>query len=90
MSKLHIKHIDHKNFVPKEGQRDGLMCSNKKSITRCPSFGTTELKEEIFSEKELENISELCFVFKKIRGRLISEGYSIEYLRKKLYESKAQ
>lgn len=39
MEKLHIKLIDNKNFVPKEGQCDGLMCSNKKSITHCPSFG---------------------------------------------------
>jgi hypothetical protein len=49
MSKLHIKLIDQENFVPKEGQCDGLMCSNKKSITHCPSlcYETVESNEKL-------------------------------------------
>lgn len=39
MNKLHDKLIDHKNFEPKEGQCDDLACSNKRSITHCPSLG---------------------------------------------------
>jgi len=38
MKKQHIKLIDNKNFEPREGQCDGLMCCNKKSITHCPSL----------------------------------------------------
>ena len=44
--------------------------------------------EYIFSEEELENISGLCSTLQKIRKRLISEGYSIDELRKKLLEGK--
>ncbi len=47
MEKLHIKLIDNKNFVPKEGQCDDLMCSNKKSITHCPSFGIKTKEERV-------------------------------------------
>lgn len=39
MNKLHDKLIDHKNFEPREGQCDDLACSNKRSITHCPSLG---------------------------------------------------
>ena len=39
MNKLHDKLIDHKNFELKEGQCDDLACSNKRSITHCPSLG---------------------------------------------------
>lgn len=39
MNKQHIKLIDNKNFEPREGQCDSLMCCNKKSITHCPSLG---------------------------------------------------
>lgn len=38
MKKLHAKLIDNKTFEPKEGQCDDLACSNKKSITHCPSL----------------------------------------------------
>jgi hypothetical protein len=38
MDELHIKLIDQQNFEPKEGQCDDLMCSNKRSITHCPSL----------------------------------------------------
>ncbi|MFA5778430.1 MAG: hypothetical protein WC870_03030 [Candidatus Paceibacterota bacterium] len=86
MDKLHSRLISDNNFEPREGQRD-LLCSNNESL-RCPSFGLQELKENIFSEEELENISGLCFILKKIRGRLISEGYSMENLRKQIYEQK--
>jgi hypothetical protein len=86
MNELHTELISDNNFEPKEGQRD-LVCSNIESL-RCPSFGNQEINEEIFTEEELENISGLCFIFKKIRGRLISEGYSIENLRKQIYEQK--
>lgn len=47
IKKLHIKLIDNKNFEPKEGQCDGLMCSNKKSITHCPSFGFNINSEDV-------------------------------------------
>ena len=43
MKKLHIKLIDDTTFEPKEGQCDDLMCSNKKSITHCPSLDYKEL-----------------------------------------------
>jgi hypothetical protein len=39
MDKLHIKLIDSFKFEPREGQCDDLVCSNKKSITHCPSLG---------------------------------------------------
>ena len=86
MDKLHESLIGEKDFKHGEGQRE-LLCSNRDSL-RCPSLCTQEPKEEIFSEEELENISGLCSVLKKIRGRLISEGYSIENLRKQIYEQK--
>jgi len=86
MNELRKSLISEEKFAPKEGQRE-LLRSSKDSL-RCPSFGVNELKQEIFSDEELENISKLCFVFKKIRSRLISEGYSIEDLQKKLYEQK--
>lgn len=38
MNKLHAKLIDSQNLEPKEGQCDDLACSNKKSITHCPSL----------------------------------------------------
>jgi len=41
-------------------------------------------KEIIFSDEELENISGFCSLLQKIRNRLISEGYSIEELKKQL------
>lgn len=41
-------------------------------------------KEIIFSDVELENISGFCSLLQKIRNRLISEGYSIEELKKQL------
>ncbi len=88
MNELRKSSISEEKFVPKEGQRE-LLRSSKDSL-RCPSFGANELKQEIFSNEELENISELCFIFKKIRSRLISEGYSIEDLRKKLYEQESR
>lgn len=84
MSKLHINSIIDKNFEPEEGQRD-LMCSNKESI-RCSSFGNNNLNTDKFIEEELDNISSLCSTLKRIRARLLVEGYSIEDLRKKLYE----
>ena len=43
--------------------------------------------KNIFSDEELDNISGLCSVLQKIRSRLISEGYSIDELRKKLLVS---
>jgi hypothetical protein len=61
------------------------MCSNKESL-RCPSFGLKELDIENYTEKDLDNISNLCSTLKKIGSRLILEGHSIENLRKKLYE----
>jgi len=39
MNELHTKLIDPIQFEPKEGQCDDFVCSNKKSITHCPSFG---------------------------------------------------
>lgn len=42
------------------------------------------LEGQFFSEEELENISGLCDVLQSIRKRLISEGFSIEELRKNL------
>ncbi len=38
MNKLHAKLIDSNQFEPKEGQCDDFACSNKKSITHCPSL----------------------------------------------------
>jgi len=38
MNELHAKLIDSKRFEPGEGQCDDLACSNKKSITHCPSL----------------------------------------------------
>lgn len=40
--------------------------------------------ETIFSDVELENISGFCSILQKIQNRLISEGYSIEELKKQL------
>ncbi|MBK7357737.1 MAG: hypothetical protein IPJ80_03855 [Saprospiraceae bacterium] len=40
--------------------------------------------ETIFSDVELENISGLCSLLQKIRNRLVSEGYSIEELKRQL------
>ena len=39
MDRLHTKLIDSFKFEPREGQCDDLVCSNKKSITHCPSLG---------------------------------------------------
>jgi len=88
MNTLHAKLIDPIKFEPKEGQYDDLACSNKKSITYCPSFGTQNIEEQTedcFSEEELENISDLGSVLRGIRNRILSDGYSIEDLRSKLY-----
>jgi hypothetical protein len=41
-------------------------------------------KEMIFSDEEMENISGFCSLLQKIRNRLVSEGYSIEELKKEL------
>ena len=38
----------------------------------------------IYTEEELQNISELCEVLQGIRKRLLSEGISIEDVRKKI------
>jgi hypothetical protein len=57
IKKLHIKPIDNKNLEPKEGQCDGLMCSNKKSITHCPSFGY----EYIESSEKLDKAFDILF-----------------------------
>jgi hypothetical protein len=38
--------------------------------------------DETFSGEELENIAGLCDVLQEIRTRLISEGFSIEKLRR--------
>lgn len=88
MKELHAKLIDSIKLGPKEGQYDDLACSNKKSITYCPSFGTQNTEEQVencFSEEELENISDLGVVLQEIRNRIISEGYLIEDLRKEFY-----
>ncbi len=47
MNKLHDKLIDHKNFEPREGQCDDLACSNKRSITHCPSLGFKTKEERV-------------------------------------------
>jgi hypothetical protein len=57
MDKLHIKLIDNKHFEPKEGQCDGLMCSNKKSITHCPSL----CYEELNSSEKLDKAYDILF-----------------------------
>ena len=64
METLHIKLIDSKNFEPKEGQCDDLMCSNKKSITHCPSFG--------FYNNSSENVS-LDYLAKAIVEAFLDE-----------------
>ena len=58
MSKLHIKLIDEKTFEPKEGQCDDLMCSNKESITHCPSL---DYKCENPSEEKINKAFEILF-----------------------------
>ena len=73
MDKLHIKLIDHKNIEPKEGQCDGFMCSNKESITHCPSFGINQ----ILPQETLDSLDELGEVLKSIRERMYNEGYEI-------------
>lgn len=55
----------------------------------------TELKELvggecIYTNEELENISSFCSTLQRIRSRLISEGYSINELRRKLLGSAMQ
>lgn len=45
---------------------------------------TEFLIEGVYTNEELENISGLCDILQKIRTRIISEGYSIEELRKSL------
>lgn len=47
MKKLHAKLIDTNQFEPKEGQCDDFACSNKKSITHCPSFGFKTKEERV-------------------------------------------
>ena len=42
-----------------------------------------EPPEQVYTDEELENISGLCDVLLAIRKRLISEGISIDELRKK-------
>ena len=58
MKKLHIKLIDNKKIEPKEGQCDGLMCSNKKSITHCPSL---DYKYIASSNYEVDRAFDLLF-----------------------------
>lgn len=58
MKKLHIKLIDNKNFEPKEGQCDDLMCSNKKSVTHCPSFGYKHIAS---SENVIDKAFDILF-----------------------------
>lgn len=86
MSELHERLIDNSIFEPEEGQRDNLSCSNERKSIRCSSFGIKNSEEGKFNDEELDNISSLCSTLKRIRARLLFEGYSIEDLRKKLYE----
>lgn len=73
MNELHAKLIDHKNFEPKEGQCDDFACSNKRSITHCPSFGSNQT----LSKDTLDALEGLGDILKSIRERMYNEGYEI-------------
>jgi hypothetical protein len=59
MNKLHAKLIDPIKFEPKEGQCDDFACSNKKSITHCPSFGYEYVTPP--SEEQVNRAFDLLF-----------------------------
>ena len=59
-------------FENNEGQR-GLLSSNKTSLSRCPSLGSS-LK---LSNVTLDALEELGLVIKSIRRRMYDEGYEI-------------
>ncbi len=58
MKELHAKLIDPIIFEPKEGQCDGFACSNKESITHCPSFGVQKSKE--LRQKKIDFLEPFC------------------------------
>ena len=74
MKKLHIKLIDNKKIEPKEGQCDGLMCSNKKSITHCPSFGSFNINSEDVALDYLAKVLVEAFLDKQEYERNKSSG----------------
>ncbi len=60
MTKLHAKLIDPNQFEPKEGQCDDFACSNKRSITHCPSLGY-EYVTTTTSEEDINKAFDLLF-----------------------------
>jgi len=72
MKELHAKLIDPK-IEPKEGQCDDLACSNKKSITHCPSLRANPT----LSKDTLDALEGLGDILKSIRERMYNEGHEI-------------
>lgn len=73
MKELHTgQNNDAISFEYSEGQR-GPLCSNKASLSRCPSLGSNPT----LSQDSLNALEELGDVLKSIRRRMYSEGYEI-------------
>ncbi|NCN11699.1 hypothetical protein GW937_00060 [Candidatus Kaiserbacteria bacterium] len=73
MKELHTgQNNDAISFEYSEGQR-GPLCSNKASLSRCPSLGSSPK----LSKDNLNALEELGDVLKSIRRRMYREGYEI-------------
>lgn len=73
MKELHTgRNNDAISFEYSEGQR-GPLCSNKASLSRCPSLGSSPT----LSKESLNALEELGDVLKSIRRRMYREGYEI-------------
>ena len=73
MKELHTgQNNDAISFEYSEGQR-GPLCSNKASLSRCPSLGSSPT----LSQDSLNALEELGDVLKSIRRRMYHEGYEI-------------
>lgn len=73
MKELHTgQNNDAISFEYSEGQR-GPLCSNKASLTRCPSLGSSPK----LSQDSLSALEELGYILKPIYLRMKSEGYVV-------------
>lgn len=73
MKELHTgQNNDAISFEYSEGQR-GPLCSNKASLSRCPSLGSSPT----LSQDSLNALEELGDVLKSVRRRMYREGYEI-------------
>jgi hypothetical protein len=73
MKELHTgQNNDAISFEYSEGQR-GPLCSNKASLSRCPSLGSSPK----LSQDSLEALEELASILKPIYLRMKKEGYTV-------------